>query len=202
MSSFHSFILRTLSMPKTVYKRHQFKKSAVFDEGIKRVTIGPNAYCQNKTGIKENIKIGHHCDIHARIIAAGKNGRVRIGNYTTIRGGIIGSVESIVIGNYVIISNNVTIYDNNNHPTDPDARLLMCESGFYSDLWNWENSIHSPVVIEDNVWIGEKAAILKGVTVGRGSIVASHSVVTKDVKPYTIVAGNPARIVKELRPSS
>ena len=61
-----------------------------------------------------------------------------------------------------------------------------------------EGIVELPVVIEDNVWIGEYATVLKGVTVGRGSIVASHSVVTKDVEPYSIVAGNPAKKVKEL----
>ena len=107
-------------------------------------------------------------------------------------------MERITIGSYVIISNHVTIYDNNNHPTDPELRIKMCESGFYSEMWSWRYSSHKPVVIQDNVWIGEYASILKGVTVGKGSIVASHAVVTKDVRPYTIVAGNPAREVKEL----
>lgn len=111
-------------------------------------------------------------------------------------------MDSIIIGSHVIISNHVSIYDNNNHPTDPEIRKQMCESGFYSEMWDWVHSEHKPVVIEDNVWIGEYATILKGVTVGKGSIVASHSVVTKDVEPYTIVAGNPARKVKVLRHSS
>ena len=111
-------------------------------------------------------------------------------------------MEHITIGNYVIISNHVSISDNNNHPTDPEIRKKMSESGFYSNYWNWELSDHKPVVIEDNVWIGEYATILKGVTVGRGSIVASHSVVTRNVEPYSIVAGNPARKVKELSHSS
>lgn len=52
--------------------------------------------------------------------------------------------------------------------------------------------------IEDNVWIGENAVILKGVQIGRGSIIACNAVVTKDVPPYTIAAGNPARIVKDI----
>ena len=74
----------------------------------------------------------------------------------------------------------------------------MTVEGFHTPAWRWENSEHAPIVIGDNVWIGEYSAILKGVTIGEGSIVASHSVVTKDVPPYTIVAGNPARIVKHL----
>jgi acetyltransferase-like isoleucine patch superfamily enzyme len=54
------------------------------------------------------------------------------------------------------------------------------------------------VTIRDDVWIGLKSSILKGVTVGRGSVVAAGSVVTKDVPAFTLVAGNPARVVKDL----
>jgi galactoside O-acetyltransferase len=60
--------------------------------------------------------------------------------------------------------------------------------------------IRKPVKIEDKVWIGFNSIILKGVTVGEGAIVGAGSVVTKDVPPYTIVAGNPARIIRELTP--
>jgi acetyltransferase-like isoleucine patch superfamily enzyme len=56
----------------------------------------------------------------------------------------------------------------------------------------------SPVVIEDKVWIGFNVIILKGVRVGEGAVVAAGSVVTKDVPPYCVVAGNPAHVVKEL----
>lgn len=192
------FLLGLLRWPKRHYKRSMFRRNAVFPDGMDTLTLGEHAYCQNTTGDKSRISIGHHCDIHSRISASGPNARITIGSYTTLRGGIVGSVESIVIGSHVISSNHVTIYDNNNHPTDPETRMRMSESGFYSDLWKWEHSAHKPVVIEDNVWIGEYATILKGVTVGRGAIVASHAVVTKDVEPYTIVAGNPARMVKRL----
>ena len=77
-------------------------------------------------------------------------------------------------------------------------RWQMCLDGFEGDAWRWVHSESAPIVIEDNVWIGEYATILKGVTIGKGAVVASHAVVTKDVPPYTIVAGNPARVVKEL----
>ena len=74
----------------------------------------------------------------------------------------------------------------------------MCVNGFDGDAWRWKHSESKPIEIKDNVWIGEYSAILKGVTVGEGSIVASHAVVTKDVPPYSIVAGNPADVVKKL----
>ena len=60
--------------------------------------------------------------------------------------------------------------------------------------------ISSPVVIEDNVWIGEKVVILKGVRVGRNSVVAAGAVVTKNVPPYSVVAGVPAKVVRSVKP--
>jgi maltose O-acetyltransferase len=56
-----------------------------------------------------------------------------------------------------------------------------------------------PILIEDDVWIGFNSAVLKGVTIGKGSIVAACSVVTKDVPEFVIVAGNPAKVVKEIK---
>jgi len=75
----------------------------------------------------------------------------------------------------------------------------MSKSGFYGDLWHAKHSDYAPIKIHDNVWIGERAIILKGVTIGKGAIIAIGAVVTKDVPEYAIVAGNPARIVKYLK---
>lgn len=123
-----------------------------------------------------------------------------IGNNTTIRyQSVVGSIGLIRIGSHVIISNNVHIYDNNNHPTDPSVRHKMCESGFYSDLWSWKYSEHKDVVIEDDVWIGERSTILKGVHIGKGSIIGCDSVVTSDIPEFSVAAGNPAIVVKRLK---
>ena len=109
--------------------------------------------------------------------------------------------ESVLIGDNVIISNNVLITDNNNHPTSPAKRIEMskCQNYQTDPLWSWENADSAPVYISDNVWIGRDAVILKGVTIGKGSIVGLRAVVTHDVPPYSVVAGNPARVVKILQ---
>lgn len=144
------------------------------------------------------IRIGENCRIWGKLESQG-SGQISIGDHSCVyERSIIGSVKSIHIGSCVIISNHVHIYDNNNHPTDPALRRKMCMEGFDGDPWRWRHAGAAPVVIEDNVWIGEYAAVMKGVTIGQGSVVAAHAVVTKDVPPYTIVAGNPARVVKEL----
>ena len=185
--------MRIINFVKTAYKRHFFVRNSVFG---KKFTTGPHSYCESKN--KENIQIGDNCEVLGTLCCVG-DGKITIGNYSEIRTkSFVGSVENICIGNYVIISNHVTIYDNNNHPTAPSIRKQMCIDGFYGEAWSWEHADHKPVIIEDNVWIGEYATILKGVTVGEGSIVACHSVVTKDVPPYSIVAGNPAKVVKRI----
>ena len=68
-----------------------------------------------------------------------------------------------------------------------------------SDPENRSSTYGRPVVIEDKVWIGINATILPGVRVGYGAIIGANSVVTKDVPPMTVVAGNPVRTIKELK---
>lgn len=186
-------VLNLYSRFKANFKLRKFKRNAMCDNYLV-VSSEANCFCDEGG----EISIGHHCDI-CGILSCKSTGRIHIGNYTTIRGdSIVGALKDIYIGNYVIISNNVHIYDNNNHSTSPLKRINMCISGFYSDLWNWKHSDSSPIYIDDNVWIGERATILKGVRIGRGSIVASNSVVVKDVPSFAIVAGNPANVVKYL----
>lgn len=186
--------MQLMNKLKIIVKTRKFNNHTLVGNNC---TFGPNSNCFNSKD-KQNIIIGDHCDIHA-ILSVSGSGKIAIGNYTTIRGfSIIGALTEITIGDYVIISNNVSIYDNNNHPTSPQARKEMCISGFYSNLWNWEHSDSKGIIIKDNVWIGERSTILKGVTIGEGAIVGCGSVVTHDVEPFTIVAGNPAKLVKRL----
>ena len=77
-------------------------------------------------------------------------------------------------------------------------KMSQCDSFLTDELWSWKYADSLPIVIEDNVWIGRDSRILKGVTVGKGSIVALGAIVTHDVPPYCVVAGNPAKVVKRL----
>ncbi len=157
--------------------------------------------CKNLSGVRENIRIGDRC-VMLGSLSAGKNGMVRIGDRSYIGDHTgIGAMDKVIVGRYAIISSYVRIMDNNNHPTDPQARMQMSLSDdFFGEQWNWDCAASAPVEIGENVWIGEFARVCKGVTIGRGSIVAASAVVTKDVPPYCIVAGNPAKIVKQLKP--
>ena len=187
-------IRKMLNAIKRAYKMKQFKNNAVLGE---KVSVSAGAFCISPS--REQLQIGRNCDLlDCRLYVIGK-GKISIGDYTTIRANSkLSSVSAITIGDCVIISNNVRIYDHNSHPTDPETRRKMCMGGFYGDPWSPTKAANSPVIIGDNVWIGEYSLILKGVHIGQGSIVAANSVVTKDVPDYSIVAGNPAVVVKHL----
>lgn len=79
--------------------------------------------------------------------------------------------------------------------------VSVVDSAFHDLLDRSRRPPSQPVVIEDDVWIGAKASIMPGVTIGRGAVVGTAAVVTKDVPPFTVVAGVPAKVVKQLDPS-
>lgn len=150
---------------------------------------------------KENVEIGAHCTFFG-IVQALCGGRVFIGNNTYVgTKSYLMAKDSITIGNACIIANDVIVCDNNNHPIDPNARLEMssCDDYLSDEKWTWKYADSAPIVIDDNVWIGRRAMIMKGVTIGKGSIIGAGAVVTHDVPPYTVAAGNPAKIVKNLK---
>jgi acetyltransferase-like isoleucine patch superfamily enzyme len=114
------------------------------------------------------------------------SGSITIGDYVLISPGTrISASDEITIGDSVMIANGVYLTDSDWH-------------GLYDRTARDERV--TPVRIEDNVWIGDHATVLKGVTVGRNSVVAANAVVTRDVPANVVVAGNPARVVKELDP--
>ncbi|NOS92870.1 MAG: CatB-related O-acetyltransferase [Cyclobacteriaceae bacterium] len=102
--------------------------------------------------------------------------------------------EKLVIGNYVSIAPDVVFLLGVNHPTD-----TLTTFPFYTKLIQ-RSSIDAlskgPIFVDDEVWIGTGAKIFSGVTIGKGAIVAAGALVTKNVEPYAIVGGNPARLIR------
>jgi acetyltransferase-like isoleucine patch superfamily enzyme len=193
MNKFIRFCIKLILNYKIKYKKSLFKKNSILGKNF-NTSANSNCFSYNRL----SIQIGDNCEI-CGILSTNNTGKIIIGSRTTIRyNSVVSSVNKIFIGSDVIISNNVRIYDHNSHPIEPSKRREMTAQGFYGKLWVAELSANKPVTISDNVWIGEHSLILKGVTIGIGSIVASSSVVTKDVPEYTIVAGNPAKIVKRI----
>jgi acetyltransferase-like isoleucine patch superfamily enzyme len=106
--------------------------------------------------------------------------------------------ESIRVGRRVVISYNTTIADSDFHPRDPESRKQDAVAN--APLGNREGRpalVCRPVVIEDDVWIGIGAIVLKGVHVGAGARIGAGAVVTKDVPARAVLRGNPAQIVLE-----
>ena len=97
------------------------------------------------------------------------------------------AAESVTIGSDVLIAGRVYITDHDHVFDDPDSATIKCR-----------RLKTAPVVIEDSVWLGEGCVILKGVTVGRRSVVGANAVVTKDVPAFSVVAGVPAHIIKKI----
>ena len=156
------------------------------------------ARCHNFTLDRNRILIGNNVELGAKLIVVG-DGKISIGHNTTIRyNSVLLSTIGIYIGNNVIISSDVVIYDNNTHPISPAKRLEMTSNGFYGKLWSNVQAEKKEVYIEDNVWVCQRVMIMKGVRVCKGSVIAAGAVVTKDVPPYSVVAGNPAKVVKSL----
>lgn len=145
---------------------------------------------------KENLFIADNAMIYGRIIVS-NDGSVYFGKYSQLGpNSKIGALRRVYVGSFTAISTNVTIMDNNNHPVNPVDRYKMQLTPHGSSYRQWFYSVASSIYIGNNVWIGESARICKGVTIGDNSIVAANSVVTKNVPPNCIVAGNPAKIVK------
>ena len=145
---------------------------------------------------KEDVQIGDYFKLSGELISS-HHGKIKIGDHCLVGPRcVVGAVNSVVLGNYVRLSNNVIVIDNNNHPVNPVDRKIMNSVEYTSPYRTWKYAVSKPIVIHDNVWIGRNSIINKGVTIGENSIVAAGSVVTKDVPPNCIVGGNPAKVVK------
>ncbi len=125
---------------------------------------------------------------HAVILCTWQeNARLEIGDCFGMTGGSICAAKSVKIGNHVLIGANTTISDTDFHPLEFKQRMQNLHAG-----------VSKAIRIEDEVYIGMNCLILKGVTIGRGSVIGAGSVVSRSIPPGVIAAGNPARIIKEL----
>jgi acetyltransferase-like isoleucine patch superfamily enzyme len=144
------------------------------------------------------IEVGTKCLIHGTLITATAEARIVIGSNVFISGhSQIDCVCSVRVEDDVMISFESLIFDSDHHSQSLSVRLR--------DIQDWRHGYHdwtttpsSPVLIRRGAWIGARTIILKGVTVGVGSVVGAGAVVTKDVPDWTVVAGNPARVIREI----
>lgn len=129
----------------------------------------------------------------------GPHGQVQLGDYALVHGAWIICEAAVTIGDHALISWNVVIMDSYRLPFDRAGRRYLLERIPLGLPRRITGAIPArPIHIGCNVWIGFDACVLPGVTIGEGSIVGARSVVTEDVAPYTLVAGNPARVIRPL----
>ena len=134
-----------------------------------------------------HIDIDFHCEY-------GKN--IHLGNHVIINMNCtFVDNNRIDIGNRVLIASDVKMYTAT-HSTQPSVRNY---SG-HPDPAFWCQTYSRPITIEDEVWIGGGAILLPGVTIGRGSVIGAGAVVTRDVPPYSVAVGNPARVIRQVEP--
>ena len=145
------------------------------------------------TGFTDNRR---GADFEGRISSEREGTVVTIGRNTFVGGSHIVCAEKITIGDDVLISWGCTIVDHNSHALSWVDRADDVKEYYYGRK-NWNKVKISPVTICDRVWIGFNSIVLCGVTVGEGAVVGCGSIVTKDVLPYSVVAGCPARIIRE-----
>jgi len=143
------------------------------------------------------LAIGTGSIVEAGIYFDRPGGAVRIGERTYIGASTLVCAESIDIGDDVLVSWGCTIVDHNSHPLAWKDRSGDV-ANWFEGRKDWTRVERAAVRIGNKAWIGFNAIILKGVHIGEGAVVGAGSVVTRDVAAYSIVAGNPARLVRML----
>lgn len=158
-------------------------------------------YVMVARGQKQRFIIGRNFSMHNKIqgnpigcyqrctFFVDRNAKLKIGDNVGISQTALIAHGDITIGNNVKIGGGCCVYTTDFHALDPAVRSSVNDTRY---------KVIRPVVIEDNVFIGAHSLILKGVTIGKNSVVGAGSVVTKSIPPNQIWAGNPARFIREL----
>lgn len=144
------------------------------------------------------LSIGSESNIEGAIVLERQGANVHIGSRTHIGGGtLVDAACKIEIGNDVLIAFEVLIMDHDSHS------LHFCQRKRDVQDWmkgtkDWTHVKRSPVEIGDKAWLGARVIVLKGVKIGEGAVVGAGSLVTENVPAWTIVGGNPAKVIRPL----
>jgi acetyltransferase-like isoleucine patch superfamily enzyme len=168
------------------------------------VHVGDSAYIQTSYSFQlfrsrrpDAIEIGKAASIYLGVMFdLGPEAHVKIGAFTLINGARIISDREITIGDHCLISWNVVLMDTYRFSFEAEARRKQLQQAARKEPH--EDTKTNPIHIGANVWIGFDSCILPGVRIGDGSVVGARSVVVENVPPLTVVAGNPARIIRTL----
>ena len=163
--------------------------------GSNTVITGDHAFRRFRSRVDPALTIGADCTMDGVHFAIEGNGRVTIGNFCYFTNAVLLCELELQIGNYVVIGWNATIADSDFHPLAPAERIIDAIACSPLASGRARPSIAcKPVIIEDDVWIGPNATILKGVRIGSGAFIEAGALVTRNVPAGARVFGNPAQI--------
>ena len=137
-------------------------------------------------------------NLRGAIYTMNEKAEIIIRNNVGLSSACLWAYESITIGNDVNIGGDCLIMDNDAHPLDFVKRRSVYEKQVGRQNY-MKNILSAPIVVEDDVWLGARCVILKGVHIGARSIIAAGSIVTKDIPADCIAGGNPCRIIRKIR---
>jgi acetyltransferase-like isoleucine patch superfamily enzyme len=167
--------------------------------GLNSVIIGDLVFKRFFSRRDPALIIGAQSTMEGVHFALGEDARVEIGDYCYFTDAVLLCELELHIGSYVVLGWNVTLADTDFHPIAPALRVadaIAC-----SPLGKGRPRpaiMRQPIIIEDDVWIGPNATILKGVRIGTGAFVEAGALVTHDIPPHARVLGNPAQIVGQV----
>jgi acetyltransferase-like isoleucine patch superfamily enzyme len=171
------------------------------------VSVDESAYLETtysfllyRSELPEGLRIGRGSTTYlGTMFDVGPRGRVSIGDFSLVHGAWFICDSHIDVGDHALISWNVVFMDSYGVSFDPAQRRKQLET-VPRELYRRmpRGAPAKPISIGRNVWIGFDCVVVPGVTIGEGSIVGARSVVTEDVPPFTIVAGNPARVIRQI----
>jgi acetyltransferase-like isoleucine patch superfamily enzyme len=141
------------------------------------------------------LEIGEGSMVEGSLVFERGGANVVIGRNTFIGGSILSCANRIEIGDDVLISWGCTISDHNSHAVQWSQRKQDVRD-WYQGKKDWTHVTISPIKVGNRSWVGVNVIVLKGVEIGEGAVVAAGSVVVKNVPPWTIVAGNPAKVIR------
>jgi acetyltransferase-like isoleucine patch superfamily enzyme len=185
------------STPLSGWTQGQLPKNVMVGENS--LITGDLAFKRFHSKLDQALTLGAHCTMDGVHFDLGENGKLTVGDYCYFTNAVLLCELEICIGNYVVIGWNTTVTDTDFHPLSPAERIadaIAC-----SPLGKGRPRppvLKKPVIIEDNVWIGPNATILKGVRIGAGAFIEAGSLVTRDVPPRARVLGNPAQVIGEV----
>ena|ERR1700730_9227708 len=164
------------------------------------IRISPSAKVRYRNlTIRANgtLQVGEGSIVEGQVVLEREGAKIIIGKHSFIGNSLISCADGIEIGDDVLISWGCSIVDHNSHPIVWSLRKDDVRD-WYRGRKDWTHVEVEPIKIGNKSWLGFNVGILKGVEIGKGARVGAGSFVTRDVLPWSIVAGNPAKMIREI----